>query len=122
MSISASTDIMFDLVCKLQKPNVALCHQMPFTTDQKGFAQSMEKVRWPFTEDIFNSLHLSHREKMFIYYLRKWASLIRILPMHSLVRYLLSGHCAFVTRRFSSVCEWGGGVEQVLWYPMCFPG
>lgn len=42
--IRASTDIMFDLVCKLQKPNVALCHQMPFTTDQKGFAQSMEKV------------------------------------------------------------------------------
>ena len=45
---------MFDLVCKLQKPNVALCHQMPFTTDQKGFAQSMEKVCWLFTEDIFS--------------------------------------------------------------------
>lgn len=42
--IRASTEIILDLVCKLQKPNVALCHQMPFMTDQKGFAQSMEKV------------------------------------------------------------------------------
>lgn len=42
--IRASTEIMLDLVCKLQKPNVALCHQMPFTMDQKGFAQTMEKV------------------------------------------------------------------------------
>ena len=44
MSITASSEIMLDMVCKLQKPNVALCHQMPFTTDQKGFAQTMEKV------------------------------------------------------------------------------
>ena len=43
-SFSVTTDIMLDLVCKLAKPNVALCHQMPFATDQKGFAQSMEKV------------------------------------------------------------------------------
>ena len=44
MSILASSEIILDMVCKLQKPNVALCHQMPFTTDQKGFAQTMEKV------------------------------------------------------------------------------
>ncbi|KAH3857976.1 ceramide glucosyltransferase-like [Dreissena polymorpha] len=42
--IKGSTDIIVDMVCKLQKPNVALCHQMPFTTDQKGFAQSLEKT------------------------------------------------------------------------------
>lgn len=42
--ISANTTILLDMVCKLSKPNVALCHQMPFTTDQKGFAQSLEKV------------------------------------------------------------------------------
>ncbi|WAR00534.1 CEGT-like protein [Mya arenaria] len=42
--IKGSTDIMMDMACKLQKPNVALCHQMPFTTDQKGFAQTLEKT------------------------------------------------------------------------------
>jgi len=42
--VTGSTEILLDMVCKLQKPNVALCHQMPFTTDQKGFAQSLEKV------------------------------------------------------------------------------
>lgn len=42
--IKASTDIIMDMACKLQKPNVALCHQMPFTTDQKGFAASIEKI------------------------------------------------------------------------------
>lgn len=42
--IKAHSDIIRDMVCKLQKPNVALCHQMPFTTDQKGFAQTLEKT------------------------------------------------------------------------------
>ncbi|XP_053405294.1 ceramide glucosyltransferase-like isoform X2 [Mercenaria mercenaria] len=42
--IKANTQILMDMVCKLQKPNVALCHQMPFTTDHKGFAQSLEKT------------------------------------------------------------------------------
>ncbi|XP_060601487.1 ceramide glucosyltransferase-like isoform X1 [Ruditapes philippinarum] len=42
--IKANTQILLDMVCKLQKPNVALCHQMPFTTDHKGFAQALEKT------------------------------------------------------------------------------
>ncbi|KAK3098358.1 hypothetical protein FSP39_018738 [Pinctada imbricata] len=42
--IKASTDIILDLVNKLQPPNVALVHQMPFTTDAKGFAATVEKI------------------------------------------------------------------------------
>ena len=40
----ASSDIILDLACKLKKPNVALVHQMPFVTDQTGFAATLEKV------------------------------------------------------------------------------
>ena len=32
------------MVGKLQNPKVALVHQMPFTTDQKGLAATVEKV------------------------------------------------------------------------------
>jgi ceramide glucosyltransferase len=42
--IKASTDILLDMVAKLQNPNVALVHQIPFTTDQKGFAHTVEKI------------------------------------------------------------------------------
>lgn len=42
--IKASSDIILDLACKLKKPNVGLVHQMPFVTDQKGFAATLEKV------------------------------------------------------------------------------
>lgn len=41
---TASSDIILDLACKLKKPNVGLVHQMPFVTDQKGFAATLEKV------------------------------------------------------------------------------
>ena len=41
---SASTEIILDLVNKLQPPNVALVHQMPFVCDRKGFAATIEKV------------------------------------------------------------------------------
>jgi len=42
--IKASTDILVDMVARLQSPNVALVHQLPFTTDQTGFAHAVEKV------------------------------------------------------------------------------
>jgi len=32
------------MVSKLDSPDVALVHQMPFTTDQPGFAHAVEKV------------------------------------------------------------------------------
>ena len=35
-----------DLSCKLQKPNVALVHQMPFYTDLPGFAGTIDKVKY----------------------------------------------------------------------------
>lgn len=41
---SASTDILLDMVAKIQNPKCALVHQMPFTTDQKGLAAAVEKV------------------------------------------------------------------------------
>lgn len=40
----ASTDILKDMVAKLENPRVALVHQMPFTTDQKGLIHAIEKV------------------------------------------------------------------------------
>ncbi|XP_048734159.2 ceramide glucosyltransferase-like isoform X2 [Ostrea edulis] len=42
--IKASSEIILDLACKLNKPNVGIVHQMPFVTDQKGFAASLEKI------------------------------------------------------------------------------
>ncbi|XP_067666851.1 ceramide glucosyltransferase-like isoform X1 [Haliotis asinina] len=42
--IKASTDIIMDMVCKLQKPNVGLVHQMPFTLDHRGFGSCIEKI------------------------------------------------------------------------------
>lgn len=42
--IKASTDILLDMVAKIQNPKCALVHQMPFTTDQKGLAAAVEKV------------------------------------------------------------------------------
>ena len=47
----ASTEILMDMVAKIQKnPKVALVHQMPFTVDVKGVAGAVEKV-------MNNSLH-----------------------------------------------------------------
>lgn len=43
--IPATTDIVMDMVAKMHDPRVALVHQMPFTTDQKGLAAAVEKVR-----------------------------------------------------------------------------
>ncbi|KAM7534735.1 hypothetical protein Aperf_G00000118553 [Anoplocephala perfoliata] len=42
--IKVSTDIMIDLVRKLENPNVALVHQIPFICDQCGFMNAIEKV------------------------------------------------------------------------------
>jgi len=42
--LAASTDILLDMVSKLDHPDVALVHQMPFTTDHPGFAHAVEKV------------------------------------------------------------------------------
>jgi len=47
--VAASTDILLDMVSKLDNPDVALVHQMPFTTDHSGFAHAVEKVH--FTVD-----------------------------------------------------------------------
>ena len=44
MMLTASTSILLDMVSKLDSPDVALVHQMPFTTDQPGFAHAVEKV------------------------------------------------------------------------------
>jgi hypothetical protein len=45
---AANTDIIMDMVAKIQPANVALVHQMPFTTDQKGLAAAVEKARIEF--------------------------------------------------------------------------
>ncbi|KAM7540862.1 hypothetical protein Aperf_G00000026436 [Anoplocephala perfoliata] len=42
--IKVSTDIMIDLVRKLEDPNVALVHQIPFVCDQRGFMNAIEKI------------------------------------------------------------------------------
>ncbi|ESN97475.1 hypothetical protein HELRODRAFT_85342, partial [Helobdella robusta] len=43
--IQASTEILLDMVSKIQAPNVALVHQIPFTRDQQNsFAHAVEKV------------------------------------------------------------------------------
>lgn len=42
--IKANSDILYDMVGKIMKPNVGLVHQMPFTTDHIGFAAAIEKV------------------------------------------------------------------------------
>ncbi|XP_059151333.1 ceramide glucosyltransferase-like [Physella acuta] len=42
--IEASNEIIFDMASKLQKSNVALVHQIPFTTDSPGFVSSVEKI------------------------------------------------------------------------------
>ena len=42
--IKAHTDYITDMAMKLQKPNVALVHQMPFTADVKGIGAAVEKI------------------------------------------------------------------------------
>ena len=42
--IAASTEIVEDMVVKLQQPNVALVHQMPFALQANGMASAIEKV------------------------------------------------------------------------------
>lgn len=46
--IAANSDILYDMVGKIMKPNVGLVHQMPFTTDHIGFAAAIEKVSFFF--------------------------------------------------------------------------
>ena len=41
---TANTEILLDMVGKLQSESVALVHQIPFTTDQKDLAHIVEKV------------------------------------------------------------------------------
>ncbi|KAL5970035.1 Ceramide glucosyltransferase [Taenia solium] len=42
--IKANTDIMVDMVRKSEDPRVALVHQLPFYSDQRGFLNAVEKV------------------------------------------------------------------------------
>ncbi|KAK7477849.1 hypothetical protein BaRGS_00030927 [Batillaria attramentaria] len=42
--ILASTEILEDMVIKLQQPNVALVHQMPFFTQASGLGSVVEKI------------------------------------------------------------------------------
>ncbi|XP_064618504.1 ceramide glucosyltransferase-B-like isoform X2 [Lineus longissimus] len=42
--IKATTDLLYDMVIRIQDPKCALVHQMPYTTDQKGLAATVEKV------------------------------------------------------------------------------
>ena len=41
---AASTEIVEDMVVKLQQPSVALVHQMPFSVQAGGMASAIEKV------------------------------------------------------------------------------
>jgi len=43
-TITASTEIMHDMVARMTNSKVGLVHQLPFTTDQTGFAAAIEKV------------------------------------------------------------------------------
>jgi len=42
--IAGGTDILLDMVAKIQDPKVALVHQLPFTSDQKGLPAAIEKI------------------------------------------------------------------------------
>lgn len=42
--LSVSTNVLIDMVGKISKPEVALVHQIPFTSDQPGLAAAIEKV------------------------------------------------------------------------------
>jgi hypothetical protein len=42
--LTASTEIMLDMVTRMNNHKVGLVHQLPFTTDQSGFAAVIEKV------------------------------------------------------------------------------
>ncbi|XP_050403093.1 ceramide glucosyltransferase [Patella vulgata] len=42
--IKVSTEVILDLVSKLQKPDVGLVHQIPFVTDESGFGAAIEKI------------------------------------------------------------------------------
>ncbi|VDM31565.1 unnamed protein product [Hydatigera taeniaeformis] len=42
--IKANTDIMVDMVRKSEDPRVALVHQLPYYSDQRGFMNAIEKV------------------------------------------------------------------------------
>nr|KAG5692706.1 hypothetical protein BaRGS_008569 [Batillaria attramentaria] len=42
--LMASTEILEDMVIKLQQPNVALVHQMPFFTQASGLGSVVEKI------------------------------------------------------------------------------
>ena len=44
--ILVSTDVLIDMVGKINSPEVALVHQIPFTSDQKGLAAAVEKVNF----------------------------------------------------------------------------
>lgn len=52
--ILANTEILVDMISKLQQPNTALVHQIPFTTDQPGFTHAVEKVYFGSSVARFN--------------------------------------------------------------------
>ena len=41
---TASTEILLDMVTRMSDHKMGLVHQLPFTTDQSGFAAAVEKV------------------------------------------------------------------------------
>ena len=52
-NISASTEILLDMVTRMNDQKMGLVHQLPFTTDQSGFAAAVEKV-------LFKRLHICY--------------------------------------------------------------
>ena len=44
---SVTDDVLQDLVEKIKKPNVALVHQMPFTSNHSDWSTITEKVTFP---------------------------------------------------------------------------
>ena len=41
---TATTEILLDMVTRMSDHKMGLVHQLPFTTDQLGFAAAVEKV------------------------------------------------------------------------------
>jgi len=46
--LTASTEILLDMVTRMNDHKMGLVHQLPFTTDQSGFAAAVEKVMYSF--------------------------------------------------------------------------
>ena len=67
--------MLLDMVGKLQLPNVALVHQLPFTSDNPGFSAAVEKVSMKklcfnyFLQALYNQhMYLYTRHSLRVYY------------------------------------------------------